>query len=167
MRGSPACVSSQQRLEGADGWPWGLVVLADPVASAEPSDDYNDLEVAAAPSIVLVRVLHGQEGKAKAVLSRHPLTKPRICAYEGTFETVSGLVSMSDAANEDVQVLEAIKTHGESPRRPRRIKGHPGPLSTKSGTPSATKTIARGTPRRLSARSHSGDDDHFRSIAQF
>lgn len=101
-------------------WPWGLVVLADPAASAEPSDVYNDFGVAAAPSIVLVRVLHGQEGKAKAVLSQHPLTKPRICAYEGTFETASGLVSMSDAANEDVQVLEV----GEGRHRLRVLTQH-------------------------------------------
>lgn len=100
MRSQSAALVRRRR------WPWGLVVLADPEASSEPSDDYNNLGVAAAPSIVLVRVLHGQEGKAKAVLSQHPLTKPRICAYEGTFQTVSGLVSMSDAAHEDVQVLE-------------------------------------------------------------
>lgn len=87
-------------------WPWGLTLIADP-SSTEQVPTLDDRGIAAARSIVAVRIQHEVDGEATAEVWVGHCPDELTCAYEGEFVTTSGVVILADAGHDHPERLDA------------------------------------------------------------
>ncbi len=88
-------------------WPWGLVVLSDPVDSAPLPSSLADEAVVTTASTVVSRIQHGIDGEATATVAfdvAFDVASPALLrVHSGCLTVVSGRLRLGDAGDEQTQ----------------------------------------------------------------
>ncbi len=84
-------------------WPWGLVVLGDPVDSAPLPSSLADEAVVTTASTVVSRIQHGIDGEATATVAFDVASPALLRVHSGCLTVVSGRLRLGDAGDEQTQ----------------------------------------------------------------